>query len=75
VNVDGTVLGTYCHGLFHNDPLRRSFLASLRNYWGLSGQQTGTAATRHQQYDRLAALVRGSLDMPQVYRILQEGLA
>lgn len=30
INQEGTVFGTYCHGVFDNDELRRAFLNALR---------------------------------------------
>ncbi len=73
-NTLGTVLGTYMHGLFHNFGFRQALLANLRQHWGLPQRRAGDVAGRETQYDRLAALVRDSLDMAAVYRILEEGI-
>ena len=67
----GNVLGTYLHGLFHNDDFRQAFLSSLRRRWGLPDSTGGTVVGKEQQYDRLAELVRQSLDIPQIYRIME----
>jgi adenosylcobyric acid synthase len=69
LNAQGTVLGTYMHGLFHNPDFRQTFLNSLRRRWGLPEGKAGTAAGRDQQYDRLAEVVRHSLNMAEIYRI------
>ncbi|MFC1964337.1 cobyric acid synthase [Chloroflexota bacterium] len=74
MNARGTVLGTYLHGLFHNDAFRRGFLAALRRYWKLPEKKPGATASRERQYDRLADIVRRSLDMAQIYRIMESGI-
>ncbi|MBI2860484.1 MAG: cobyric acid synthase [Chloroflexi bacterium] len=72
--VSGLVLGTYIHGLFHNDGFRQALLANLREFSGLPPKEADSAETREQQYDRLADEVRKSLNMTAVYRIMREGL-
>ncbi len=72
VNEAGTVFGSYLHGLFHNDGFRRTFLNNLRRHWGLAEAESGALPSRDREYDKLADLVRGSLDMQQIYRILEE---
>jgi adenosylcobyric acid synthase len=74
LNEKGTVFGTYIHGLFHNDDFRKVFLNNLRRYWGLSENQKGAATDKDRQYDKLADLVRGSLDIPRIYRIMEEDI-
>lgn len=73
VNAEGTVLGTYIHGLFHNGGFRRALLNNLRRRRGLPERWDRPVEDRDRQYDRLADHVRRSLDMPAVYRILEEG--
>ena len=65
---DGYVMGTYLHGLFHNDALRRSLLTELAKKKGVPFSPTGRVQSKEDQYDRLASLVRGSLDMEFIYR-------
>jgi adenosylcobyric acid synthase len=74
VNEKGTVLGTYMHGLFHNDNFRSVFLNSLRRYWRLSETSNSFIIDKEKHYDRLAELVRNSLDIPEIYRILEAGI-
>jgi adenosylcobyric acid synthase len=65
----GRVLGTYIHGLFHNQELRRAILRQIAR---LKGQPISFAGDDHQrdaEYDKLARLVRDSLDMDLVYSI------
>jgi len=74
INQEGTVMGTYLHGLFHNDEFRRAFLNSLRRRWGLPEDDNNTPVEKPDEYDKLAELVRGSLDMPAIYRIMKAGI-
>ncbi len=73
LNTDGTVLGTYLHGLFHNSGFRRSLLNSLRRKRGLPEQSAETLVNKEQQYDRLAELVRQHLDMTAIAKIVGLG--
>ncbi len=66
---DGWVLGTYVHGLFHNAPLRHSILRQVAARKGLSLALKEDGFSQSREYDRLADLVRSSLDMGRVYRI------
>jgi len=71
LNAQGTILGTYMHGLFHNDGFRQAFLNNLRRYWGLEESKDGSVTTKEQQYDKLAELVRRSLDITKIYGIME----
>jgi adenosylcobyric acid synthase len=61
----GVVAGTYIHGLFANVGLRRAMLDWLARRKGLT-LSYGEDATREAAYDRLAEVVRSSLDMGRV---------
>ena len=74
LNDKGTVLGTYMHGLFHNHDFRRVFLNNLRKHWELPESERETVNTKDRQYDKLADLVRRSLDIPQICRIMERGV-
>ncbi len=65
---DGRVLGTYLHGLFDNDAFRRALLDLYR---GGEGEATPFSQRKEEGYDQLADLLRGCLDLPSIYRILQ----
>jgi adenosylcobyric acid synthase len=67
---DGNVLGTYIHGLFHNDHLRRAILAELAERKGKVFSPTISSISSEEQYDRLAAHVRQNLNMDLVHRLL-----
>ncbi len=69
ISGDGWVLGTYIHGIFHNTELRRSILSRLAARRGKSLQFKEDAFSQSSEYDKLADLVRSSLDMDTVYEI------
>ena len=62
VSVDGRVAGTYLHGFFANDAVRRTLLRSLG--WRDEGELTPSAERREREFDRLAEVVRAHLDLP-----------
>lgn len=68
---DGQVWGTYLHGLFENEGLRRAWLAWLWRRRGLTPPAETAAFDRDQVYDRLAAAVRAGLDMERVYTLME----
>jgi adenosylcobyric acid synthase len=65
----GHVLGTYIHGLFHNQELRRGILRQIAQTKGQPISFSNDEHQRDAEYDRLANLVRDSLDMELVYAI------
>ena len=69
IDTEGRVLGTYIHGLFHNAALRRSILQNLAVWKGVSLPPVAPHQSRDEEYDKLARLVRDSLDMDLVYRM------
>jgi adenosylcobyric acid synthase len=71
MNPAGTVFGTYLHALFDNDAFRAGLLATLAAKKGISRPAAGTAWSREQAYDRLAAHVRAALDMAFIHRLLE----
>jgi len=72
LNEQGTVMGTYMHGLFHNDDFRQVFLNSLRRYWGIKESTESPVLEKEKHYDKLAELVRTSLNIPEIYRIMEK---
>ena len=71
-NPQGNVLGSYVHGLFDNGALWRALRDRARARRGLDAQG-GEALTmdeyREREFDRIAAIVRASVDMERIYRI------
>jgi adenosylcobyric acid synthase len=70
---DGRVLGTYIHGLFDAPGFRRDFLnmARLKKGWPTLSQAADFDPD--SQIDKLAKLVRGSIDVGYLYKILNKG--
>ncbi|WP_025681118.1 cobyric acid synthase [Paenibacillus massiliensis] len=70
---DGRVWGTYLHGIFDNDRLRRAWLDQIREQKGLQPRMTTFSAreVKNQEFDRVAAVVREHLDMDCIYQLLQ----
>ena len=66
---DGNVVGTMIHGLFENDALRRSLIETLAARRGVAFTAGGPIASRDAEYDRLAAVVRESLNLDTIRRI------
>jgi adenosylcobyric acid synthase len=71
VNENGRVWGCYVHGLFANDAFRRAWLASL------DGGRTrpapaSTSRSFQDSLDSLARVVKESLDMEELERIIRE---
>jgi adenosylcobyric acid synthase len=68
---DTMVWGTYLHGVFDADGFRRSFLDRLRVRKGLAPlSAVQVAYDLEAALDRLASVVRESLDMERIYRLL-----
>ena len=70
----GNVWGTYIHGVFDDDGFRRHVINRLKRRKGLDVTErepvTGALDRRQREYDRLARLVRNSLDMNLIYNLL-----
>jgi adenosylcobyric acid synthase len=67
---DGLTLGTYMHGLFHNDELRRAMLRFLASRRGIELEEDHFAASLDTEFDRLADLVTEHLDMKLLFDIV-----
>ncbi len=68
----GQVWGSYLHGMFDSDDFRRWFIDRLRQRCGLP--PVGRVLAPYSldlAFDRLAAAVRESVDMEQVYHLLR----
>lgn len=78
--LDGRVLGSYLHGLFDNERMTEALLKNLAEQkgeefagrWQAGQKERGESLQEYKerQYDRLADLVRNSLDMEKIYEIL-----
>jgi adenosylcobyric acid synthase len=71
ISADGRVWGTYLHGLFDNDGFRRWFIDGLRITKGMPALGMVVAAYDPEPaYGRLADLIRQSLRIDDIYRII-----
>jgi adenosylcobyric acid synthase len=70
---EGSILGTYLHGVFDEDSFRHAFIQAARLRRGLAPacKLARVHAEREQRIDRLAAEVRRALDMDLIYRLLE----
>lgn len=66
------VFGTYVHGIFDNDDFRRKFLNAVRRKKNLPPLEStrNLRAERQKKYDRLAEIVRKSLNMDLLEKII-----
>ena len=72
----GNVIGSYLHGIFDEEDFRRAVVGLLCEKKGISYEQKETVSFREykeQQYDKLADILRNSLDMDRIYQIIEEG--
>ena len=73
-NAEGNVLGSYLHGLFDDGALFSALAAHVRKGKGqqdASAPALTMAAFREREFDRIADIVRASLDMDAVYQIMR----
>ena len=71
VSQEGNMWGTYLHGVFDDDRFRRHFIDSIRQRKGL--KPLGDIQCRYDtdgEYDKLASVLRESLDLQSIYRLL-----
>jgi len=66
---NGRVLGTYIHGLFGNKKLRRAILRQIAQSKGQRLSFNNDNDQREDEYDKLADLIRNSLDIDLIYTI------
>lgn len=74
VSGNGSVWGTYIHGIFDNDRFRRSIIDSVKSKKAGSKLRPYTPLSKHSEikeegFKKLAELVRSNLDMKEIYNI------
>lgn len=71
-NQKGTLVGTYVHGFLDNEEVRHSFLKHIRSLRNLPENDTAFSYRefREQNLNRLAELIRDSVDMTKVKEIV-----
>ena len=74
----GSVYGTYVHGILDHDDVAGAVIRALAEKKGIDpallGKVSG-AEHKERQYDLLAQTLREHMDMKTIYRILEEGIA
>ncbi len=73
----GNVYGSYVHGIFDQEEVAKGVVSAICKVKGLDADSIGAVdmkAHKEAQYDKLAKALRESLDMEQVYRILEQGV-
>ncbi|ADL69738.1 cobyric acid synthase CobQ [Thermoanaerobacterium thermosaccharolyticum DSM 571] len=73
VSSDGKVFGTYIHGIFENSDFVKGFINAVRRSKGLSeiNYIEDYRKFKEREYDRLADVVRNSLDIGRIYEIMK----
>ena len=73
-NRQGNVLGSYLHGLFDDGQLFAAIASHIRKRKGLDGEAQAPVSFevfREREFDRIADIVRASVDMDAIYRIVR----
>ncbi|WP_032121514.1 cobyric acid synthase [Clostridium amazonitimonense] len=71
INTEGTVMGTYIHGVFDSPTFRQYVLNPLRIKKGLGEKQSPEyESLREKELDKLSEIVRKSLNMDEIYKII-----
>lgn len=76
LNGDGTVFGSYLHGIFDSDGVTEAVISKLCEKKGIALETAvfDLKTYKEEQYNLLADLIRSSLDMEKVYDILNKGI-
>lgn len=72
----GNVYGCYVHGVFDRPEAARGLIGALLKSKGMDESDikaVDLAVYKEQQYDKLADIIRESLDMEAIYQILEKG--
>lgn len=66
------LFGTYIHGIFNNEEFTRKFLNNIRVKKGLKplDEKFSFSEFKEREYNRLAKLLRESLDIDEIYKII-----
>lgn len=77
VNEQGTVFGTYLHGIFDSTDFTNALLNNIRKAKGLEHSETSVTdyeQYKETQYDKLAEHLRKYVDVEKVYEIIRQGV-
>ena len=73
-NPAGNVIGTYLHGIFDDGQFFSALAARIRKAKGISEAQAPAQTMeqfREKEFDRIADIVRASIDMDAIYQIIR----
>ncbi|MBC8062918.1 MAG: cobyric acid synthase [Clostridiaceae bacterium] len=71
IDSDSRIMGSYLHGIFDGVAFREYLLNKIRNTKGLQLRKSKEYENlREQELDHLAQIVRDSLDIKEIYRIM-----
>lgn len=70
ISKEGRIWGTYIHGVFDEDAFRRDFLNRARVKKGWLPLSQRATFNLHKEFDKLAELLRGNIDIDLLYKIL-----
>lgn len=74
-NEDGSIWGSYIHGLFENEVFTQKILnMASKNKIDFAGKIKDTSVYRDNQIDKLAELIRSNVDINMVYKILKKSM-
>ena len=74
MNPRGNVLGTYLHGIFDDGKMFAALADRIRRQRGDAEKRQepeSFEAYREKEFDRIAGIVRASVDMEAIYRIIR----
>jgi adenosylcobyric acid synthase len=74
MNAQGNVLGSYLHGLFDDGQLFAAIAAHIRREKGIVTENQAPVSFqefREREFDRIADIVRASVNMEAIYRIVR----
>ncbi|MFT5873094.1 MAG: adenosylcobyric acid synthase [Clostridium sp.] len=71
INESGNIMGTYIHGIFDGVEFRQHLVNTLRIKKSMETKKSKVyESLRETEIDKLADIVRGSIDMDAIYKIL-----
>ncbi|MBI4743806.1 MAG: cobyric acid synthase [Actinobacteria bacterium] len=70
ISQDGSVAGTYIHGIFDNDLLRNNFINSLLKLKGINEDFKNKSLCKEEQFDKLAEIVEENIDMNLIRKVI-----
>ncbi|MFD1037816.1 cobyric acid synthase [Virgibacillus byunsanensis] len=74
ISEDRNIIGTYFHGIFHNDLFREIVLNDIRSKKGLAPllHRRSFAQKRKEGFDLLAKVVRDNVQLTRIYQLMND---